>query len=123
MSTQPLLERFGKGREDTIVKRGGEGIAVMDGENEIEVRITSNGEKEGEMGVRSSWLVIRRRKDGCKEGLTKKLERGVLGMFTSSRNLNYKPLKINFMITFKPTAKQLFVYLLLQHTLRQCFFS
>ena len=38
-------------------------------------------------------------------------------MFTSSINLNYKPLKINFMITFKPTAKQLFVYLLLQHTL------
>ena len=59
MSTQPLLERFGKGREDTIVKRGGEEIAVVDGADEIEVRIPSNGEKEGEMGVQSSWLVTK----------------------------------------------------------------
>ena len=77
MSTQPLLERFGKGREDTIVKRGGEEIVAVDGADEIEVRIPFDGEKEEEMGVQSSWLVIRRRKDGCKEGLTKKLERGV----------------------------------------------
>ena len=99
MSTQPLLERFGKGREDMIVKRGGEEIAAVDGADEIEVRIPPDGEKEGEMGVQSSWLVIQRQKDGCKEGLTKKLERGVPGMFTSSINLNYKPLEINFMIT------------------------
>ena len=60
MSTQPLLERFGKGREDMIVKRGGEEIVAVDGADEIEVRIPSDGEKEGEMGVQSSWLVIRR---------------------------------------------------------------
>ena len=60
MSTQPLLERFGKGREDMIVKRGGEEIVDVDGADKIEVRIPSYGEKEGEMGVQSSWLVIRR---------------------------------------------------------------
>ena len=57
MSTQPVLARFGKGREDTIVKRGGEEVAAVDGADEIEVRIPSDGEKEGEMGVQSSWLV------------------------------------------------------------------
>ena len=57
MSTQPLLERFGKGREDTIVKRGGEEIAAVDGADEIEVQIPFDGEKEEEMGVQSSWLV------------------------------------------------------------------
>lgn len=59
MSTQTLLERFGKGREDTIVKRGGEENAAVDVADEIEVRIPSDGEKEGEIGVQSSWLVIR----------------------------------------------------------------
>ena len=39
------------------MKRGGEEIAVVDGADEIEVRIPSDGEKEGEMGVQSSWLV------------------------------------------------------------------
>lgn len=56
MSTQPLLERFGKGRED---KKGAEEIAAVDVAEEIEVRIPSDVETEREMGVQSSWLIIR----------------------------------------------------------------
>lgn len=56
MSTQPLLERFGKGRED---KKGAEEIAAVDVAEEIKVRIPSDVETEREMGVQSSWLIIR----------------------------------------------------------------
>ena len=41
------------------MKRGGEEIAAVDGADEIEVRIPFDGEKEGEMGVQSSWLVTK----------------------------------------------------------------
>lgn len=51
MSTEPLLETFGKGREDKIVKRGDEGITAVDVTEEIEVLVPSDNQ--------SSWLVIR----------------------------------------------------------------
>lgn len=59
MSTEPLLETYGKGREDKIATRGAEEVAVVDVAEEIEVLVPSDVAKEGQMGVQSSWLVIR----------------------------------------------------------------
>eukprot|EP01018_Ginkgo_biloba_P013159 Gb_16977 [translate_table: standard] len=63
MSTEPLLERFGKGREDKVVGRGDcgeyEELAHVIQVEEVKVQVPHDVEIEKEMGVESPWLIIR----------------------------------------------------------------